>query len=79
MSKFSIQTEQIFNVTYEIDADSPSEAWELLTAANTPPGSYPAELNCEPSAVSWYLTLIDAQSSKIIATMEESAIEELPV
>lgn len=77
MTTFSIQTEQIFNVTYEIDADSPSEAWELLTAANTPPG--PAELNCEPSAVSWYLTLIDAQSSKIIATMEESAIEELPV
>ena len=32
MSTFSIQTEPRFNVKYEIDAATPSEAWELLTA-----------------------------------------------
>ena len=63
MTTFSIQTEQMFSVTYEIDADSPSEAWELLTA------------NTE----SWYLTCVDQQPSSIIATKEESSIEELPV
>jgi len=71
MTTFSIQTEQMFNVTYEIDAATPREAWELLTGT--------AELNCEPTAVSWYLTCVDQQPSDIIATMEESTIEELPV
>ena len=33
MTTFSIQTEQKFSVTYEIEADNPSEAWELLTAS----------------------------------------------
>ena len=70
MSTFSIQTEQKFNVTYEIDAATPSEAWELLTAN--------AGLNCEPEAVAWYLTCVDQTPSDITATMEESAIEELP-
>ena len=70
MTTFSIQTEQRFNVTYEIDAATPSEAWELLTGN--------AELNCEPSATSWYLPCVDQQPCDIIATMEESAIEELP-
>ena len=70
MTTFSIQTEQKFNVTYEIDADSPSEAWELLTGSS--------ELNCESTAVSWYLTCVDQTPSGIIATMEESFIEELP-
>jgi hypothetical protein len=64
-------SEQEYTVLSLGDADSPSEAWELLTAN--------AEFNCEPSAVSWYLTCLDQQPSKIIATMEESAIKELPV
>jgi hypothetical protein len=71
MTTFSIQTEQKFSVTYEIEADNPSEAWELLTAST--------ELNCEPSAVSWYLTCVDQQPSDITSTMEESTIQELPV
>jgi hypothetical protein len=71
MTTFSIQTKQQFNVAYEIEAATPSEAWELLTAN--------AELNCEPSAVSWYLTCVDQQPSGITATMEESTIEELLV
>ncbi len=71
MTTFSIQTEQKFSVTYEIVADSASEAWDVLTGN--------AELNCEPSARGWYLTCVDQQPSDIIATMEESTIEELPV
>lgn len=30
MATYSIQTEQSFSVTYEVDAESPEEAWEAL-------------------------------------------------
>ena len=70
MTTFSIQTEQRFSVTYEIEAANPDEAWELLTSSS--------ELNCEPEAVTWYLTCVDQTPSSIISTKEESTIQELP-
>ena len=30
MATYNIQTEQSFSVTYEVEADSPQEAWETL-------------------------------------------------